>query len=103
MVSATIPLIAFNDLIGRTFLIPPQEDGQQHQARIIKAIDDHGKVLLKDQTRTRFLCSVNDGTREEIILYNDLMHYLDTDGQEVVWKFKRITAHQGPLSNIKRQ
>ena len=41
MVSATIPLINFNDLIGRTFLMPPQENGQQHRARIIKAIDDH--------------------------------------------------------------
>jgi hypothetical protein len=30
MVSATIPLIDFNDLIGRTFIMPPQEDGQQH-------------------------------------------------------------------------
>jgi hypothetical protein len=43
MVGATIPLINFNDLIGRTFLMSPQEDGQQHRARIIKVIDDHEK------------------------------------------------------------
>jgi hypothetical protein len=99
MVSVTVPIINLNDLIGRTFLMPPQEDGQQHQALIIKSIDDHEKELQKDQTRTKFLCSVNDDTREEIISDNDLMNYLDNDGQEVVWKFKRITAHQGPLTS----
>jgi recombinational DNA repair protein RecT len=78
-------------------------NGQKHQARIIKAIDDHEKELLKDQTRTKFLCYVNDDKREqEIIVYNDLMNYLETDGQEVVWKFKRITAHQVPLTSKDR-
>jgi hypothetical protein len=82
MVSATMPLINFNDHIGCTFLMPPQEDGQQHRAHIIKAIDDHEKELQKD--RTKFLCYVNDDTSEEIISYNDLMNFLDNDGQEVV-------------------
>jgi hypothetical protein len=27
------------------------------------------------------------------------MNYLDTDGEELVWKFKRITVHQGPLAS----
>jgi hypothetical protein len=36
-----MPLVDFNDLIGRTFLLPPQEDGQQFRERIIEAIDTH--------------------------------------------------------------
>ena len=40
---------------------------------------------------------INDDQYEEIILYNDLINSLDKDGENIVWKFRRITAHQGPL------
>jgi hypothetical protein len=43
MVSAKVPHIDINDLVGRTFLMPQEEDGQQHRARIIQAIDEHEK------------------------------------------------------------
>jgi hypothetical protein len=43
MFSAKVPLIDFNDLVGRTFLMPQEEDGHQHRARIIQAIDEHKK------------------------------------------------------------
>jgi hypothetical protein len=35
--------------------MPPHEDSQQHQARIIKAIDDHEKEFQKDQTCAKSL------------------------------------------------
>jgi hypothetical protein len=28
------------------------------------------------------------------------MNYIDTSGEDVLWKFKRITAHQGPLTQM---
>jgi hypothetical protein len=37
---------------------------------------------------------------EEIISYNDLMNSLESEedhGENNVWKFWHITAHQGPL------
>jgi hypothetical protein len=40
-----VPLIDINDLVGRTFLMPQEEDGQQHRARIIQAIDEHENEL----------------------------------------------------------
>ena len=30
--------------------------------------------------------------------YNDLLNSLEEDGESIVWKFKRILAHQGPLT-----
>ena len=36
----SMPIVDPNDLIGRTFLMPQQEDGQQFRARIVQAIDD---------------------------------------------------------------
>ena len=30
--------------------------------------------------------------------YNDLLSSLEEDGEGIVWKFRRISAHQGPLT-----
>jgi hypothetical protein len=92
-----IPVVDPNDLVGRTFLMDEQEDGQRYRARIVRAIEDHEANLANDTDRIRFLCSINDDQYEEIISYNDLINSLDKDGENIVWKFRRITAHQGPL------
>jgi hypothetical protein len=42
--------------------------------------------------------SVNDDQFEEILSYIDLLYSLDENGENIVWKFRRITAHQGPLT-----
>jgi hypothetical protein len=96
--SGTMPIVDPNDLVGRTFLMPPQEDGQRFRAHIVRALEDHEQDLAKDSSRIQFLCSVNDDQLEEIVSYNDLLTSLEEDGENVVWKFRRITAHQGPLT-----
>ena len=40
-----IPFLNTSDIIGRTFLRPPQEDGQNFRVRIGKMIDDNEKKL----------------------------------------------------------
>jgi hypothetical protein len=32
------------------------------------------------------------------VSYNDLLNHLEEDDENTVWKFKWITAHQGPLT-----
>jgi hypothetical protein len=48
------PIIDTNDLIGRTFLLDKQEDGQQFRARIVRLIDNHSSDLEDDKTRIKF-------------------------------------------------
>jgi len=95
------PSAVFNpeDLVGRTFLMDPQEDGQQFRARIVKLIKDHEANVEENPTRLKFLLSVNDDKAEEVITYNKLQEYLakQDEDNEVVWKFRRIVSHQGPL------
>ena len=93
-----MPIVDPNDLVGRTFLMAPQPDGQRFRARIVRAIEDHERNLASNSERTHFLCSVNDDQFEEIMSYNDLLRSLEDDGEGIVWKFKRISAHQGPLT-----
>jgi uncharacterized protein YfaT (DUF1175 family) len=45
-----------------------------------------------------FLCSLNDDEREEIISYNDIINYFNQDNDNIVWKFKKIISHSGPLT-----
>jgi hypothetical protein len=54
---ADMPIIDPNDLVGCTFLLPQQEDGQHFRARIVKALDDYESDLGTQPDRIRFLCS----------------------------------------------
>jgi hypothetical protein len=86
------------DLVGRTFLMDEQEDGQRFRARIVKLIEDHETDIEENPTRIKFLCSLNEDQAEEIITYNKMLEYILRDDENpVVWKFRRITSHQGPL------
>ena len=99
--SLPMPTIDPHDLVGRTFLLPEQEDGQRFRARIVKALNDHDSELSTQPECIQFLCSANDGAFEEILSYSELMDSLESqeDGEGNVWKFRQITGHQGPLTH----
>ena len=46
----------------------------------------------------KYRCNINDDAYEKILSYNEILHHVEKyDNTEVVWKFKSITAHQGPI------
>ena len=80
-------------LLGRSFLLPPEDNGEHHMAKI-SDIDDHGQPL-EDKLK------INKDQAEEIMSYNQLMDYIQkgTDAEEdpdSLFKFRDIVAHQGP-------
>jgi hypothetical protein len=96
---ASAPIFDPQDLVGCTFLLDEQEDGQKFRAKIVKLLEDHESELQENPTRIKFLCSVNGDKAEEIITYNQMLDYISHDEEDpVVWKFHQITAHQGPLT-----
>ena len=87
------------NLLGRSFLLPPEDNGERHMAKIID-IDDHGQPLED----IKFKLKINKDQAEEIMSYNQLMDYTQkgTDAEEdpdSLFKFKDIVAHQGPLES----
>ena len=87
------------NLLGRSFLPPPEDNGERHMAKIID-IDDHGQPLED----IKFKLKINKDQAEEIMSYNKLMDYIQkgTDAEEdpdSLFKFKDIVAHQGPLES----
>src|SRR5687767_15601262 len=86
------------ELVGRTIGIT-QEDGQSTHLCIIEAIKDHQDQTENASTNVRFRCNINDEAYDDILTYNQVMDYLTkNDNNDIVWKFKDIIGHQGPLS-----
>ena len=97
--SPQMPVLNTSDIIGRTFLIPPQEYGQNFRVHIVKMIDNHKTKLEKDPDHTQFICSVYDYQYIDIMSYNDIIsHITKQEDENIVWKFKRIVSHEGPLN-----
>ena len=95
----TMPTIDPTDLIGRTFLLDPEDDGQRFRGKIIEAIVENEQELNNHPDCIKFRCSINDEQFEEIISYNEIIHMIEKDEtEEGLWRFKSITGHQGPLS-----
>jgi len=87
------------DLVGCTFLLDEQEDGQRFRVHIVECVAKHDKQTRMDPEHVKFKCSVNDDSYEEIISYNKLMDFIqkNAENNEILWRFKRIVGHQGPL------
>ena len=87
------------NLLGRSFLLPPEDNGECHMAKIID-IGDHGQPL----EGIKFKLKINKDQAEEIMSYNQLMDYIQkgTEAEEdpdSLFKFSDIVAHQGPLES----
>ena len=87
------------NLLGRSFLLPPEDNGERHMAKIID-IDDHGQPLED----IKFKLKISKDQAEEIMSYNQLMDDIQkgTDAEEdpdSLFKFRDIVAHQGPFES----
>ena len=87
------------NLLGRSFLLPPEDNGERHMAKVID-IDDHGQTLED----IKFKLKINKDQAEEIMSFNQLMDYIqkgtDAEGDpDSLFKFRDIVAHQGPLES----
>jgi hypothetical protein len=79
---ATIsPSPAFNpqDLIGRSFLMDKQSDGQKPRATIVQQLEDHESSLEDNPTQIKFKVSFNKDQQEDIITYNKMLEYITKD------------------------
>ena len=54
------------DVIRRTFLGQPKNDGERHRTTIVKAISNHHKELESNSERITFICSFDDYQYEDI-------------------------------------
>ena len=85
------------ELVGRTFLMPPEEDGSRFRAKIIEEVNRNKDEGDQDPEMIKFRAVVNNDY-EEIVAYNDIVDFIEQDQTwDGVWKFREILDHQGPL------
>ena len=93
-----------DDLIGRTFLLPPQENGERLRAKETKKIVEG--IEAADGNRIpniNFILDIGEGEVEESITYNQLLDLLEHTGEQdnsmdqELYKFRAIIGHEGPL------
>ena len=102
--SKPMPTMDPSDLIGRTFLLPPEENGERHRAnvtrQVVEIIDqDNGERV----ENINVILDIGNGKVEELISYNQLLEHLenaqdhDMGMDQELYRFRAIIGHQGPL------
>ena len=92
-----------DDLIGRTFLLPQNEQGERLRDTIKKKVIETSKHL-DDQhhnaiKKINFHLDVGEGRAEAIMLYVQILDHLGYQEQhDDLYKLRAITGHQGPFS-----
>ena len=102
--SKPMPTFDPSDLIGRTFLLPPEENGERHRAKVTRQV-----VEIIDQDNSQrieninYILDIGNGKVEELISYNQLLKHLensqdhDMGMDQELYGFRVIIGHQGPL------
>ena len=109
------PFPGFNpdDLVGRTFLLPPGDNGESLRAKVTrKIVEDIEQTDGERVQKLSFILGKGSGKLEEIICYNQLVDHQEdavNDDNEISddpFKFRALIGHLGPLkptdSNWKR-
>ena len=93
-----------DDLIGRTFLLPPQENRERLRVKVTKKVVE--EIEAADGNRIpniNFILDTGEGKVDELITYNQLLDHLgqadeqDNSMDQELYKFRGIIGHKGPL------
>ena len=93
-----------DDLVGRAFLLPPQENGERLRTKVTKKVVE--QIEAADGNRIpniNFILDIGEGKVEDFITYNQLFEYLEqADEQDnfmdqELYRFRAIIGHAGPL------
>ena len=81
-----MPTFDPSDLIGRTFLLPPEENGERHRAKVTRQVveiidQDNGQR----EENINFILDNGNGKVEELISYNQLLEHLENAQDHDKW------------------
>ena len=72
-----------DDLIGRTFLLPPQENGERLRAKVTQNVEEIEAADGNGIPNINFILDIGEGKVEELITYKQLLDHLEqADEQE---------------------
>ena len=104
--SKPLPEFSPDDLVGRTFLLPPGDSGERLRAKVTREVVE--AIEKADGERVQnlsYILGIGNGKLEEIILYNQLVDHLeaaaneDNEISDDLFKFRALIGHLGPLKS----
>ena len=91
-------------LLGRTFLLPPQENGERLRATVTKKFVEEIQAAVDNRIPDiNFILDIGEGKVEDLITYNLLLDHLEQADEEdnfmdqELYKVRAIIGHKGPL------
>ena len=80
-----MPTFDSTDVIGRTFLLPPEENGERHRdnitRKVVEIIDQENDNRVEN---INFILDIGNGKVKELISYNQLLEHLGNAQDENV-------------------
>ena len=97
-------IINLDDLLGRTFLLPMDENGERKRATISEHVKDLCQQQVSREDQLRFKLTIDGDQLDNLISYNQLLEYLEnkTDTgplEDGLYRFKCIKDHKGPYTS----
>ena len=99
-----MPTFDPSDLIGRTFLLPNEENGERHRAKVTRQVVE---IIDQDndqrEGKHKLYLDIGNGKVEELISFNQLLEHLenaqahDMGMDQELYRFRAIIGHEGPL------
>ena len=99
-----ISIINLDDLLGRTFLLPMDENGERKRATIYENVKDLCQQQVSREDQLKFKLKIDGDQPDDLISYNQLMEYLEdkTDTgplEDGLHRLKCIKDHKGPYTS----
>ena len=96
-------IINLDDLLGRTFLLPMDENGERKRASISEHVKDLCQQQVSREDQLRFKLKIDGDQLDDLISYNQLMEYLEDKTytgplENGLYRFKCIKDHKGPYT-----
>ena len=97
-------IIHFDDLLGRTFLLPMDENGERTRATISEQVNDLYQAQVSREDQLRFKLKTDGDQLDDLISHNQLMEYLEDRTvtgplEGGFYRFKSIKDHKGPYTS----
>ena len=92
-------IINFDDLLGRTFLLPMDENEERKRATISEHVTDLCQEQVSREDQLGFKLKIDGDQLDDIISYNQLMEYLTGPLEDGLYRFRCIKDHKGPYTS----
>ena len=99
-----MPIINFDDLLGRTFLLPMDENGERKRATMSEHVKDLCEQQVSREDQLRFKLKIGRDQLDDFISYNQLIEYLEdkTDTgplEDGFYRFECIKDHKAQYTS----